>query len=130
MIVASVAKPQIPAKWANFTLNLRMGNVPANYRNSEYGVWLYDMKTFFERIITSTRTLNMDVYFRSLDAGILAQCGPGPDGEWYNFLDYLSDVDMYTDGTARPNRSSMVFSTRYYKEPPITEEDKIGRAHV
>lgn len=122
MIVAAVARPQIPPRVGNFTFNLRTGSMPANYRDSEYLIWLNDVKRFIERIITSNRTLDCDVYFSSLDMGILAQAGPG-DGSW-NPITVLSSIDTYTDKTARPNRSSMTFNTNYYKQPPVTETDR------
>lgn len=124
MIVANVGRPQIPPKSGNFTLNLRTGSVPSNYANSEYMTWLQDMKTFFERAVYSNggTTLQMDVYFRALSDGTLAQCGPGDGGT--NFLQIINDVDVYNNMLARPNRSTMAFNTNYYKEPPVTADDR------
>lgn len=124
MIVANVGRPQIPPKTGSFTLNLRMGSVPQRYRDSEYATWLQDMKIFFERAITwnGGYTLNMDVEFRALDSGTLAQCGPG-DGTT-NVFQILDDINVYNNNLARPNRSTMAFNTNYYKEPPVTADDR------
>lgn len=128
MIVASLRPYDlIPPKTGTFEVRLRAANVPTRYRNSEYWVWLEDMKKFYERLVTSRNSatqsyLDVDVKFEALSGSLLAQCGPG-DGTWdpYTFINALS---TYASGVSRPNFSTMTFNTNYYKEPPVTEDDR------
>lgn len=126
-VVVAVERPRIPPKTGSFTINLNLNGLPTAYRNSEYAVWLNDMKTFYERIVTSRNhssnpVLNIDATFTSLSGSTLAQCGPG-DGS-SNPLNFLSSLDTFTSGTSRPNYSTMKFNTNYYKEPPVTDTDR------
>ena len=116
-----------PNRAGTFEVRLRAANVPARYLASEYWVWLQDMKKFYERLVTSRNSasqawLDVDVRFEPLDGSTLAQCGPG-DGS-YNPLTFLNALDTYANGTSRPNFSTMTFNTNYYKEPPVTDDDK------
>jgi len=109
-----------------FSINLNMAGVPLDYRNSEYGVWIEDMKNYIEQCIVGLRfdpapvTLNITFAFRQLDPGILGQCGPG-DGTW-NPLSYLADLRLdATNAVATVRHATMAFNTDYFQLNPVTQ---------
>jgi len=107
-----------------FAINLNMAQVPLDYRNSEYAVWIEDMQNYIEQCITGLRfssesiVLNITFGFRQLEPGILGQCGPG-DGTW-NPLAYLADLRLdATNAVATVRHATMVFSTDYFQLSPV-----------
>lgn len=108
-----------------FTINLNKTGMPQEYRDTEYDVWVDDMKHFLELIVTGWRfktgpiRLNIDFGFAYLDSNELAHAGPG-NGD-INPMDFLSDLEL--DGTnkvARPIHGTLVFNTKYFEPNPTT----------
>jgi hypothetical protein len=110
---------------SRFSISLNMTGVPQAYRDSEYGVWIEDMRNYVEQCIVGLRfdsapiTLDITFAFRQLDPGILGQCGPG-DGTW-NPLSYLSDLRLdATNAVATVRHATMAFNTDYFQVNPTT----------
>jgi len=109
-----------------FSIALNKSGVPYEYLNSEYGVWIEDMRHYMEQIVIGLRfdpsptVLDIDFSFRQLDPGILGQCGPG-DGTW-NPLAYLVDLRLdATNSVATVRHATMAFNTDYFQVNPTTQ---------
>ena len=106
-----------------FSIALNKSGVPQAYLNSEYGVWIDDMKNYMEQCIVGLRhdaseiTLDITFAFKALGGSTLAQCGPG-DGT-VNPLSFLSDLRLdIPNAKATVRHATMTFNTEYYQLNP------------
>lgn len=123
---------RLPRPASRFKVKLYDAGIPTQYRDTEYIAWLDDMRIFFQRIITGVTSLpgenielSISIAFQKLDAGTLAQCGPG-NGNWYDIPSFLGDLRFDTGNALTANyatvrHATMKFNTDYYQVNPTTE---------